>query len=81
MTTVRQRHRRGTRPARPIKRHMLEDARNDAGSGYHCNHSQLTTTMRAALQVDGEHPLESGHPAERRNYNMGRAFVVRGDFH
>ena len=36
--------------------------------------------MRAALQVDGEYALEPGHPAERRNSNIGRAFIVPGDF-
>jgi len=32
--------------------------------------------MRAALQVDGEYALEPVHPAERRNSNIGRAFIV-----
>ena len=59
---------------------MLEDARNDAGLGNDSNHTQLSATMRAALQVDGEYALEPGHPAERRNSNIGRAFIVPGDF-
>ena len=36
--------------------------------------------MRAALQVDGEYALEPSHPVERRNSNIGRAFIVPGDF-
>ena len=46
-TSVRHSQRRRTWLLRPIQTHVLEDARNDAGSANQCNHSQLTTTMRA----------------------------------
>ena len=79
-TSVRHCQRRRTWLPHTIEPHVLEDARNDAGLGNDSNHTQLSATMRAALQVDGEYALEPGHPAERRNSNIGRAFIVPGDF-